>query len=150
MPCPVMVALRCRAMGQIPIYDQLRNEQVNAEVSPSAIPPHHLAHPSRHFLGEEPPSAAVVEVRPVRRETEDLAGHQWRVWAYPAAGLTGDEPRTGNEEAFPGAASTEAGVPTAPRHARSDCCDGQQLLDRKSTRLNSSHSQISYAVFCLK
>src|SRR2546430_12208619 len=34
--------------------------------------------------------------------------------------------------------------------------DGQRLLttgsvgDRKSTRLNSSHSQISYAVFCLK
>src|SRR5256886_12085464 len=25
-----------------------------------------------------------------------------------------------------------------------------QALDRKSTRLNSSHSQISYAVFCLK
>src|SRR2546427_3624327 len=27
---------------------------------------------------------------------------------------------------------------------------GQFLEDRKSTRLNSSHSQISYAVFCLK
>src|SRR2546430_5631235 len=27
---------------------------------------------------------------------------------------------------------------------------GQVLIDRKSTRLNSSHSQISYAVFCLK
>src|SRR2546427_4643045 len=25
-----------------------------------------------------------------------------------------------------------------------------QAIDRKSTRLNSSHSQISYAVFCLK
>src|SRR2546430_3003668 len=25
-----------------------------------------------------------------------------------------------------------------------------ERLDRKSTRLNSSHSQISYAVFCLK
>src|SRR2546427_7680344 len=25
-----------------------------------------------------------------------------------------------------------------------------QVTDRKSTRLNSSHSQISYAVFCLK
>src|SRR2546427_7560020 len=24
------------------------------------------------------------------------------------------------------------------------------MIDRKSTRLNSSHSQISYAVFCLK
>src|SRR2546430_3265753 len=27
---------------------------------------------------------------------------------------------------------------------------GGGLVDRKSTRLNSSHSQISYAVFCLK
>src|SRR2546430_4941108 len=27
---------------------------------------------------------------------------------------------------------------------------GSQLPDRKSTRLNSSHSQISHAVFCLK
>src|SRR3989475_7762981 len=27
---------------------------------------------------------------------------------------------------------------------------GRALEDRKSTRLNSSHSQISYAVFCLK
>src|SRR3712207_8550067 len=27
---------------------------------------------------------------------------------------------------------------------------GQNLLDRKSTRLNSSHANISYAVFCLK
>src|SRR2546430_4462445 len=28
--------------------------------------------------------------------------------------------------------------------------EGITALDRKSTRLNSSHSQISYAVFCLK
>src|SRR2546430_6033796 len=27
---------------------------------------------------------------------------------------------------------------------------GFEIRDRKSTRLNSSHSQISYAVFCLK
>src|SRR5688572_31343200 len=32
------------------------------------------------------------------------------------------------------------------RHRRRD----HVLRDRKSTRLNSSHSQISYAVFCLK
>src|SRR3712207_7643892 len=31
-----------------------------------------------------------------------------------------------------------------PRHAAA------QALDRKSTRLNSSHANISYAVFCLK
>src|SRR2546430_10234136 len=36
--------------------------------------------------------------------------------------------------------------------ARSDELKGGEefLEDRKSTRLNSSHSQISYAVFCLK
>src|SRR3712207_7243027 len=28
--------------------------------------------------------------------------------------------------------------------------DVQQRIDRKSTRLNSSHANISYAVFCLK
>src|SRR3712207_7469476 len=28
--------------------------------------------------------------------------------------------------------------------------DFQEKLDRKSTRLNSSHANISYAVFCLK
>src|SRR2546430_8283289 len=42
-------------------------------------------------------------------------------------------------------------------HCRAVVGDGEVLrltnrarLDRKSTRLNSSHSQISYAVFCLK
>src|SRR2546422_2114583 len=29
-------------------------------------------------------------------------------------------------------------------------CRDPRLLDRKSTRLNSSHGYISYAVFCLK
>src|SRR2546427_9572410 len=35
---------------------------------------------------------------------------------------------------------------------RMDCgaSRAQRTADRKSTRLNSSHSQISYAVFCLK
>src|SRR2546430_13144810 len=32
----------------------------------------------------------------------------------------------------------------------SKCVDRVSFIDRKSTRLNSSHSQISYAVFCLK
>src|SRR3989475_7874213 len=35
-----------------------------------------------------------------------------------------------------------------PRARRTCSCGAS--LDRKSTRLNSSHSQISYAVFCLK
>src|SRR2546430_4797167 len=38
-----------------------------------------------------------------------------------------------------------AGEPSEPIRERVD-----RARDRKSTRLNSSHSQISYAVFCLK
>src|SRR2546430_13477996 len=34
--------------------------------------------------------------------------------------------------------------------ARGQLARPPPMLDRKSTRLNSSHSQISYAVFCLK
>src|SRR3712207_8505062 len=41
------------------------------------------------------------------------------------------------------------------RHAllavtKADLADAAPVLDRKSTRLNSSHANISYAVFCLK
>src|SRR5256886_16693476 len=36
------------------------------------------------------------------------------------------------------------------RARRADPHARDLLADRKSTRLNSSHSQISYAVFCLK
>src|SRR3712207_8431488 len=34
--------------------------------------------------------------------------------------------------------------------ARPNCSARQTVQDRKSTRLNSSHANISYAVFCLK
>src|SRR2546430_10091664 len=38
-----------------------------------------------------------------------------------------------------------------PRRGRHPACPRRaRRRDRKSTRLNSSHSQISYAVFCLK
>src|SRR5260221_9412560 len=36
------------------------------------------------------------------------------------------------------------------RYGRCMGVSAQQLIDRKSTRLNSSHTVISYAVFCLK
>src|SRR2546427_6102794 len=42
--------------------------------------------------------------------------------------------------------SSEA-IPAQVGHLRDN---EQTWADRKSTRLNSSHSQISYAVFCLK
>src|SRR3712207_7267736 len=40
-------------------------------------------------------------------------------------------------------------APTADQRAAMAVVD-EELADRKSTRLNSSHAHISYAVFCLK
>src|SRR5206468_12924564 len=48
--------------------------------------------------------------------------------------------RGGGAAALPGAVADRQ-RPHAPR---------RRELDRKSTRLNSSHDQISYAVFCLR
>src|SRR5690348_17634835 len=42
------------------------------------------------------------------------------------------------------------GVPVHHAHAALAGDLADQALDRKSTRLNSSHPSISYAVFCLK
>src|SRR5438874_7476210 len=50
------------------------------------------------------------------------------------------------------------GVPAKPPRPTESSGEGRELLqlksdnilDRKSTRLNSSHVEISYAVFCLK
>src|SRR2546426_8402466 len=61
-----------------------------------------------------------------------------------------------NESLVPAAASPGApGGEPAPLaigsfHAVAHATHGSATIDRKSTRLNSSHLVISYAVFCLK
>src|SRR5688572_31404254 len=44
----------------------------------------------------------------------------------------------------------EEGIAWVGTRGSSAVTTGIEIVDRKSTRLNSSHSQISYAVFCLK
>src|SRR5690554_7455916 len=73
--------------------------------------------------------------------------HEHQVLALPIEDL--DDARG---EAFPAAIGVGAGLALGHREHRIE----QQhallgpALDRKSTRLNSSHVRISYAVFCLK
>src|SRR2546430_5320555 len=59
-------------------------------------------------------------------------------------GLVAEGQREG--EGFAGRKALDAGGGAVPEDQR----HGGIERDRKSTRLNSSHSQISYAVFCLK
>src|SRR2546430_11655151 len=53
---------------------------------------------------------------------------------------------------LPQRARSHAGAQREDRHRLPRVVRGRggRVVDRKSTHLNSSHSQISYAVFCLK
>src|SRR5689334_24618229 len=81
-----------------------------------------------------PPTSTPLSLHDALPILPDLAPH-------PELGLTSQQWRN-----VPGLDPARHGRPAAraaPRHH-----DAQP--DRKSTRLNSSHSSISYAVFCLK
>src|SRR2546430_14962065 len=54
------------------------------------------------------------------------------------------------DSATSGIASAQAGIAAGHCDVASYINAAVAAIDRKSTRLNSSHSQISYAVFCLK
>src|SRR5688572_32258275 len=57
------------------------------------------------------------------------------------------------QQAAPASAALQAAVDEfmrSPAAAEGAAGPPIERVDRKSTRLNSSHSQISYAVFCLK
>src|SRR5688572_30937514 len=64
------------------------------------------------------------------------------------AGPQGGRPLPGPDQPVPGLRLDLRGVGSIGRRPVGVEVVGRQ--DRKSTRLNSSHSQISYAVFCLK
>src|SRR5256886_8626080 len=73
-------------------------------------------------------------------------GGSWP-WLAVRAGLGRAPPAGPTDIPVPGDPPPEQSV--RPRLARL-CRSAKTIADRKSTRLNSSHSQISYAVFCLK
>src|SRR2546427_2285905 len=88
-----------------------------------------------------PPRSTLFPYTTLFRSGSGEAGRR-RSWgamvAAPAGGCCGFRPV---------ALSDLQGSGTiAPKQLLDACAE----LDRKSTRLNSSHSQISYAVFCLK
>src|SRR2546427_9493382 len=92
-------------------------------------PQHEFRQPPRekHHQDAEPPLPANQDRRQANRSARDeIHGHEERTTA-------GRDSRNANGNADDDGEDTN-----------------DPAEDRKSTRLNSSHSQISYAVFCLK
>src|SRR5256886_9654917 len=78
--------------------------------------------------------------------------HEGRPRVRPAGGLgLAERGGEGGERLLqPQVVPPAHGDQVAEPHVRHLVQDQLGAPDRKSTRLNSSHSQISYAVFCLK
>src|SRR2546427_5045875 len=89
----------------------------------------------------------------------------WKKEDSKPAGVSGDPVNSATRSSLAASSSpaTVGALPTSPRAAacisqgiriKGEITGSEDLfvdgIDRKSTRLNSSHSQISYAVFCLK
>src|SRR3989475_2427702 len=64
--------------------------------------------------------------------------------------LPGGDAGTARGSTTPPSAKTSTATSRKIPASRRNTERVSSTLDRKSTRLNSSHSQISYAVFCLK
>src|SRR2546427_9427364 len=82
-----------------------------------------------------PPRSTLFPYTTLFRSPQDLHNRDGKVGALPDPTDAGASMRFGDLSA-----ASELPEEVGKIHAR----------DRKSTRLNSSHSQISYAVFCLK
>src|SRR5205085_5884026 len=84
-----------------------------------------------------PPRSTLFPYTTLFRSKRDAGISQRKGWdEFASLGLSVSNPRSGTLALlFPGIVEHLAVLPGR---------------DRKSTRLNSSHSQISYAVFCLK
>src|SRR3712207_7887722 len=86
-----------------------------------------------------PPRSTLFPYTTLFRSTlADVATWQWDPSLYSGSARYYPRGRMPYPETLADALTTTLGL------------DGTGRLDRKSTRLNSSHANISYAVFCLK
>src|SRR5207253_4602290 len=87
----------------------------------------------------------------VRQTSKGGDSHKNRGWPRGAGGARRQAVRRSLPRPFGCRTTLVRPTPRRPLHEQRGSAPGRQAsLDRKSTRLNSSHVAISYAVFCLK
>src|SRR3712207_3273292 len=102
--------------------------------------------PPTHRIEDDPFAHVLID------EAQDLSPMQWRMVGRRGRGASWTIVGDPAQSSWP--------IPTEAAAARAEALEGKQQhefhlstnyrKDRKSTRLNSSHANISYAVFCLK
>src|SRR2546430_11220652 len=102
-------------------------------------------------MNRRPPRSPLFPYTPLFRSVK----------AFDEGGTAAERQKAGehfDDGGFSAAVGTEEAEDLSLFDPEADVVDGREVAeapdqmfgDRKSTRLNSSHSQISYAVFCLK
>jgi hypothetical protein len=112
------VLLRCRLMGETPIYDQVRGERINAEVPASGADSQRVAEHGKHRMFSDAPVAAAVFGPPGLGD--DLAPNRHcRAWTYPAGLPAVDGQRAATVWGPRAALPPETHTRQAPRHTAS-------------------------------
>src|SRR5713101_1926990 len=146
---------------EVPDDGRRRRERGRVAVAPAlpAQDAHGRAHPCRQLLGQARFADAWLSDD---RDQHWLAGRAGQAEALAEDGLFADPVDEGDRAAGRAGRQAlygegldrfvEALCSHPPPPPERDLVDGQRVRgrDRKSTRLNSSHMSISYAVFCLK
>src|SRR3712207_8474174 len=91
------------------------------------------------------PAGPIRKTRIVRNVERD-AGQEGKPWPGTPYG----EPDAADQSSEIGRCPPGKAIQRCQEDALEFDVPGRQEIDRKSTRLNSSHANISYAVFCLK
>src|SRR3712207_8318265 len=97
-------------------------------------------------MSRRPPKSTLFPTAPISRSAQPP------VWLDPgvAADIPFTAPADNDNRAHAEALRAAAGDAPVDVVVQAAAGRRKRLLDRKSTRLNSSHANISYAVFCLK
>ncbi len=105
-------------MGQVPIYDQLRGERINADVPASETDLQRVERPGKHRLLADAPSAAAV-FGPPGPGADIAANQRHHVWTYPVDQPVGDGQQGPAVREPLAAPFPEAHARRAPTHAKS-------------------------------
>src|SRR2546426_10161404 len=147
------------APGVVAVYTGKDTERVGpvpcgASLPGLRVPHHHVLATDRVYFVGHPVAVVVATDRYLARDAADLVEVDYDVLpavADPekalAKGAPAVHPEWPDNTAF---TFHQEGGDVDKAFAEADVVVKQRMTDRKSTRLNSSHLVISYAVFCLK
>jgi hypothetical protein len=132
MPPVEAVALRCRPVYETPIYDQLRDEGINAEVAPTQTAPPRGGHPRRYRRLPDTTDPITVSALP-GPAADPVAHHHHHHHHHPVPAGADQPPDVTQQTAAVRGPQATLPRPTHARHTRA------HAASRSSTAIGASN-----------